>query len=547
MIPRMVLALLLALATPAMRGSVHKMAQPDTRLRMIESLSGARTATDSITLLYNIYDLSSGAAADSAAKQIYRVARANRYDEVALDILRDMAQVHSDNDSILARIQTIAENEFPESNLQKETIIFVKIYRTYLETAYTPEKELKEKIRQIISRYGGSYSTDPYERLMQQFLQCIFISHETQGTLLNQYINALERQLRNIPRQSDKLTARLYRQKAYSYTVNSDYNRAVEADRKLLELYDKIERVNAAQGRPYRNLDRFRLGSLTRMLSNYPALNVGEADSIYLAINNIKAKNPSLQSDGKTDQAKIFVDMAHGNYAATLEPLRALAATELDHIERRHLLKQLMIAAENCGREDVLLEASASYARQIEAYIDSKMSECLRELQIIFDVDRLRTDSVASELQIQNEVGHRRTLMLKIMVALAMTSAALLVTFIILYRRFRRLSEHLKTANKRLITQHEELHARSEELRAAIAEATYAEQQKASFIRYISSTLLLPLHSLMEYSQKLIDSSRGDAKPFLQRFGEVVRENSEQLQNFAARLLRLSRQDHDTD
>ncbi|MDE6462432.1 MAG: hypothetical protein K2L32_06620 [Muribaculaceae bacterium] len=547
MIPRMVLALLLALATPAMRGSVHKMAQPDTRLRMIESLPGARTATDSITLLYNIYDLSSGAAADSAAKQIYRVARANRYDEVALDILRDMAQVHSDNDSILARIQTIAENEFPESNLQKETIIFVKIYRTYLETAYTPEKKLKEKIRQIISRYGGSYSTDPYERLMQQFLQCIFISHETQGTLLNQYINALERQLRNIPRQSDKLTARLYRQKAYSYTVNSDYNRAVEADRKLLELYDKIERVNAAQGRPYRNLDRFRLGSLTRMLSNYPALNVGEADSIYLAINHIKAKNPSLQSDRKTDQAKIFVDMAHGNYAAALEPLRALAATELDHIERRHLLKQLMIAAENCGREDVLLEASASYARQIEAYIDSKMSECLRELQIIFDVDRLRTDSVASELQIQNEVGHRRTLMLKIMVALAMTSAALLVTFIILYRRFRRLSEHLKTANKRLITQHEELHSRSEELRAAIAEATYAEQQKASFIRYISSTLLLPLHSLMEYSQKLIDSSRGDAKPFLQRFGEVVRENSEQLQNFAARLLRLSRQDHDTD
>ncbi|MDE6315625.1 MAG: hypothetical protein K2L71_04080 [Muribaculaceae bacterium] len=310
MIPRMALALIMALATLAMHASVHKMAQPDTRLRMIESLAGARTATDSITLLYNIYDLSYGAAADSAASQIYRIARANRYDEVALDILRDMAQVHSDNDTILDRIQTILEKEFPESNMQKETIIFVKIYRAYLETAYTPEKELKEKVRQIINRYDGAYSTDPYERLMQHFLQCIFISHETQGTLLNRYISALERQLRNIPRQSDKLTARLYRQKAYSYTVNSDYNRAVESDRKLLELYDKIERVNAAQGRPYRNLDRFRLGSLTRMLSNYPALSVGEADSIYLAINHIKAENPSLQPDGKTDQAKIFVDMA---------------------------------------------------------------------------------------------------------------------------------------------------------------------------------------------------------------------------------------------
>lgn len=534
----------IAMAAPApLRASIHRMAQDDTRERMVQALPEAGTATDSIKLLYNIYDLSSGPDADSVAAAIYRVARANKYDEVALDILRDMAQVHPDNDSVLGRLQHIIETQFKPSNLQKETLIFVKIYRAYLETAYTPEKELKEKVAQIINRYGAEFSTDPYERLMQQFLQCIFISHETQGELLNQYVDALERQLRNIPRQSDKLNARLYRQKAYSYSINSDHKKAVEADLKLLKLYDKIERVNAAEGRPYRSLDKFRHNSLSRMLTNYPALTIDQVDSICNEISELEAAIPGLQRTDGINEARIFSDLAHGNYAAALEPLRRLVAKESDHIERRQLLKQLMIAAEGCGRRDVLLEASTAYARQMEAYIDSKLSECFRELQIIFDVDKLRTDSVANELQIQTEEGRRRSLMLRVTMLLGAAAGVLLIIFALLYRRFRRMSAHLEQANQRLMARHDELHARTDELRQAIEEATLAEQQKASFIRYISSTLLLPLRSLMEYSQKLIDSSRADAKPFLERFGEVMRENSEQLRRFATRLLSLSRSD----
>lgn len=542
---KIIATLILLIAAMPMTAAVRKIAQPDTRLKLEKALSSAHTATDSIALLYNIYDLSKGNEADSAAARIYRVARANGYDEMAIDILRDIAQIHSDNDSILTRIQHTLQNEFTESNLQKETVIFVKLYRTYLATTYATEKELKEKITEVIDEYDGKFSDDPYERLLQQFLMCIFISHETKSTLLNQYIDALERQMRNIPRQSDKLNARLYSQKAYSYTVNSDYRQAVEADRKLIELYDKVERINAAQGRPYRNLDRFRHSSFTRMLSNYQALSTSEVDSIYRLIKHIEAANPEIRSKNGIDETGIFVNMAHGNYAAAIEPLRRLTETKLDHNERRYLLKMLMYAAEQCGRRDVLIEAATAYSKLTENYIDSRLSECLRQLQTIFYVDRLRGDSIANELKAQTEIGRRRTLIIEITVAMAILSIIVVLVFARLYIRFRRLSKRLEVVNRHLTARHDELHARTDELRAAIAEATRAEQRKASFIRYISSTLLLPLHSLMEYSQKLIDSSRGDAKPFLQRFGEVMRENSERLRNLATRLLHLSR--HDTD
>lgn len=523
---------------------VHMQPGPETRGELLLKLSQCTTAADSIEQLYNLYDISSDSRADSLGSIIYRLARRHGFDTDALDLLRDMAQRHESDKPMLHDILDELHT-FAPSDLQKETSIFVHIYLAYIEMATTPEKELKNKIAGVINYYDAKYSTDVYERLLQQFLQCIFISQETQGELLNQYLDMLERLLLEMPHQSDKLTARLYRQKAYSYTVNSDHRRAVEADRKLLELYDRTERMNAMQGRPYRNLDHMRYNSLSRMLRNYRALTTDEADSIYCQIQELADYNPAIGEMLAADPLPyIFHNMAHANYAAAMGPLQQQAFTTDDHIDRRLLLRALMVAAKATGNDDVLLRASTAYAGAMKAYLDSKLSETLRELQIISEVDNLMSDSTATELSYQMQLSRRNTVVIRIVTWLGGILVLLLVIFAVLYRRYHSLSRELAQSNAKLMRHHRELTDRADELRTAIDEAHVAEQNKVSFIKYISSTMLLPLRSMMEYSQLIINSADSDSKPFLQRFGEVMRENYEALNRIARRLHYLS---HDSD
>lgn len=517
---------------------------PDARESMIKSLASATTPLDSITLLYNIYDLciDNAEEADSVGGLIYDFAKRMGYEDVALDILRDLAQIHFEDIRMLMLIEFILNSEFEPSDMQKETLIFVKIYKAYLEMSYTSEKEMKDKIVRIINNYGATYSSDPYERLMQQFLQCIFIGHETQGELLTQYLDVLERLLQNLPRQSDKLMARLYKQKAYSYTINSDPKRAVEADKKLLALYDHTEDVNHRQGRPYRSMDHFRHNSIARMLSNYSALTLEEVDSLAQRMAEIEAARPSLaDKKHRVPDYRAYQLMAHGQYAEAVDPLKALVADETDHIERRMLLKQLIIAAEHSGRKAELLEASKAYAKSMEDYLDSKLSECFRELQIIFNVDQLEADSANTELKIQQQIGRRHSLRLRGLLIAAGVLSLLLLLFIALYNRYRTISGHLAETNASLAARHDELQKRTDELTRTIEEAHQAEQQKDAFIQYISSTISLPLRSMMEYATKIIDDPVNREKPFLKRFANVIRENYQALEKISARLTKLSK------
>lgn len=520
---------------------IHLLPGTHTADSLNACLAKAPTGADSINVLYNLYDIAPAAHADSIAAKIYKIARANGNDDVALDIIRDIAQRHTSDQKILLNLLHTLETRFPRSDLQQETIIYVKIYLAYLDTRLSPEKELKDKIVNVIDHYNARYSSDPYERLMQQFLQCIFISHETQGELLNQYLDVLERLLRAMPNQSIRLIARLYRQKAYSYTVNNDPVQAVAADRILLELYDKTERSAAAQGRPFRSLDNLRYSSLGRMLRNYPALAPNEADTIYSQMQSILADNPELAAHYKENlQAPIFLHMARREYDQALSLLKAYVPEVRDHIVRRQLLREMMTAAEATSDQVALMEASTAYSRSLEDYLNSKLSECFRELEIIYDVDNLQNQANADELAFRRQQGERQSLILKLVLVIGIILLILTLVFITLFSRSRTLSRRLTASNQRLRANHDELMRRTAELQEAIDEARLAESQKETFIKYIASTMLLPLRSMMLYSQKIIRSTNGEERSFLERFGEIIRDNTEALQRVATRLQHLS-------
>lgn len=521
--------------------SVHRHPGPHTADSLNLCLRDAPTAADSINVLYNLYDIAPTAAADSIATTIYRMARRNGNDDVALDILRDIAQRHTTDRKTLINILQILQHKFEHSDLQQETIIYVKIYLAYIDARLSNEKELKEKIAAVINHYDARFSSDPYERLMQQFLQCIFISYETQGELLNQYLDVLERLLRAMPNQSIRLISRLYRQKAYSYTVNGEPELAVAADRVLLDLYDRTEQIAIAQGRPFRSLDNLRYGSLERMLRNYAALSPAEADTIYARMADILADNPELAARNKNNpQPLIFLHMARGEYAQAMPLLKAHLPNVRDRIMRGQLLREMMTAAESNHSAADYMEASTAYARYLEDLLDSKLSECFRELQIIYDVDNLQNQANASELTFRRHQGERQSLIIKMVWAIGFILLVIIFVFLSLYHRSRTLSRRLSASNRQLRANHDELARRTAELQEAIEEAQVAETQKEAFVKYIASTILLPLRSMMLYSQKIIRSTAGEERSFLERFGEIIRDNYESLQRVATRLQRLS-------
>ncbi|MDE7388588.1 MAG: hypothetical protein K2M97_04975 [Muribaculaceae bacterium] len=540
-----VMALMLPTAAQAAGYSrMHQTPEPDTKEKMQARLAEVKLPSDSIEVLFNIYDLSSESEADSVGRIIYNTAVAHGYHADALDIIRDIAQRHEEDSTVLVMLRDELKR-FPPSDLQKETLVFVKIYLSYVQMGLTPETELKEKVVRFINRYDSNLE-DPYERLMQQFRQCIFISQETQGELLTQYLERLEHQLQSMPTQSDKLTARLYRQKAYSYTINDEPRLAVEADRKLMEIYDRSEQTSALQGRPYRNMDYMRYNSLRRMLRNYRALTPDEADSIYTQIEHLAAENPSIARQlQKNPRPRAYMNMAKGNYEEAIMPLYKLSikGDVEDHMDQRQMLKALITAAQATGHKQILLEASIEYAKQMQTYMDSKLSEIIRELQIIYDVEDLQNDSVATELAYQMSVGERHSTIINIVIWIAVGLLVILAVLYMLLRRYHTLSHKLSDSNARLLKRHQELVEGTNELRAAIDEARKAENDKSVFIRYISSTLLLPLQSMMEYSRRIINAAGSDAKPFLNRFSGIMDENSEALRRIADRLRTLSHEE----
>lgn len=429
-------------------------AQTDTKQTQIDTLrqklATAATPADSLKILYDIFDLSQRKEYPTLAKEMYAVATRAGDISAQLDIARQVTAVLR-NDKDYAVLED-AVKKMPESDEQKETLLFVRMKRVSYLSGYLPEAERQKEITKFINDYGARKNYDKYEKVLGLFTLIEYLRNDAvSGDMLKKYIdnlydiaNSEEFKLYAIPNI-------ICAESANAYTAAENFPKALQADRKLLDIISGLEKKYASQGRAYRNYDISRFVCYRRMLRNYEALAPGEADALYGKILKLARTNSEVSKDLETNpMTGAFHLMATGDYEGAIPKLKEVYAKSNSVTLQKRALELLVKAAEQTGDDATRLEALTQYNTILEEYAKLNAAERYREMQVRYDIKELQERNTKLELEASAHAADSTRRMMGFVIAAFLILALAFALTIFYWTKFSRNSTKLALITDRL-------------------------------------------------------------------------------------------------
>ncbi len=511
-----------------------------------EQLAASRSASDSIIILENIYDLAvhfRPSKADSIAEVIYMTAKRSKNYSTALDMLRQRTNLNLRNDSVL-RLMKERVKTFPKSVDRYCTETFIGIMLNSYNIRKLDEEERRERFGKEVKQYIMTPPGSVYERIVLLHSVCANLARETKGELLVNYIDKLGHLIDSVPDPNHVLHNTFYVQAAIDYTLAGHGSKALAADRKLLQIIDSLEFSYINKGRPYRYYDANRYISYARMLGNWPDLSQAEIEeyykkAIHIRDNDIRARN-SYKDSPRPD---IYYAMAHKDYATVMRLVPECIDKPQNKPYRRRFLKYLLESARALGDKATALEVSGEYIALLEQDLSQRVQERYKELQIIYDVNEMKAQYKA--LRSEKQMGEYKSQRVLLLISLAF--AVVLLTFAVilvcLYRKARTLARTLSKANDALRQESHNLRESQAELTKARDRAEKSSSFKSDFIKSLSRDVAIPLRAISEYSHLIVDCTDSTGKPYLERYADLIDQNCRLVNTIAADVLQLSNMD----
>lgn len=413
-------------ATPDKKAIIEKLRQ---------ELAKTDTHKDSIRILYDIFDLSNRKDYMSICRELDQVAAHGGDIMVRLDMARQMANVNS-KDSIFAQIESNLKS-IPDSKEKKETELFVRLRRLSASARNISEKERQERIASTIVHEDKKL--DKYGKIERLFTICEYLSVFAKGELLVGYLDDLGLMIQESGIDNYSLKNIYHTECANIYSVTGNHEKAINSDRLLLREINNLEKSYKAQGRKYRNLDVNRFIIYRRMLSNYEALSLDEANELYMKILDLAEKNEDIKSTMEYNRrASAYHAMKNKRYAEAIPYIRRQLSIEDSHILRKRMLEMLVEAASAIGdktNEDIARKELNAINREIST-VAAKQK--YNELQIRYDVSALREENAELELEKKNDqIAATRRIMVFVIVGWV-AFVAILIAFLAFWTRYRR-------------------------------------------------------------------------------------------------------------
>ncbi|MDE7025769.1 MAG: HAMP domain-containing histidine kinase [Paramuribaculum sp.] len=509
-------------------------------------LAGATTAADSLRMMYDIFDLSPRSQQFDKGLEIYNMATRMNSNVARLGILRQMANVTDDNDSLL-NIVLRETLRVPPSDEQRATELFVRMFITKANAAVASEDERQRHLTEIIKKHAELDNDkeinddDLYERLDRINTICTYLAQMSQGELLTSYLDEFGRLIRRLPKRLDAIENMYYIQMATTYAYIGEKQKSIEADKRLVRNFQRMRNSFVREGRSFRNYNVNLYHSYRRILSNYEALSPEEVETYYAECVRLAKLDPDVAAEFNSKQrAQIYYLMATKRYNEAID----LMLEERNRAYRTkhpvHLLRMLMVAAKATDNKKVLLDATLEYVSSLEEYVESRSHERYRELQVMYDVNQLKSanaELVASQTQAMSAY-HRNIL---IVAVVSIVLLLILIAFlVVMYRRAMLLSRHLSETNDRLTSESENLRRTQRDLIAARDRANSADNLKTEFINNMSHEVEAPLSAIVEYSQLIVDTVAEDKKEYLMKFASIVTLSADLLQTIINDVLTIN-------
>lgn len=487
------------------------------------------TAKDSISTLYDIFDLSTGDQRNEAAETLYSIAVRTGDAHTALDILRVMTTMNQGNDSIQNIMLERAQN-FAKSEEQKQTALYIAVRIASEQIPEMNDIERRSHLETLVKRHGLNNNDDTYSRIEYLFNLCAYLYSTEDGSLLDQHLKELRGLINDLPGNPRYLKNFFYTSAVNAYINNGRADKAIEYNRKLMTVIDDMERRYRSEGRRFRNLDFYKYICYRRMLCSYKSLDPTDVDIYYNRVLTLAKQNPEIDQIFKKEPlSTVCYLMAKKRYKDVIPMVKPLIEEGVTNPINSYFIEAYKEAADSTGNMYDQLEALKLYNKMLKTRIRTKAAEHFSELQIRYDIDKLRSENQTLEIERRgNKIARHRTTIIFTTVALVGAVILLLIVFT-LYRKSKRLALDVLETNSTLKTERDTLKAIQTELIEARDKAKNAESIKTDFINNMSHEIKTPLHAIVEYSRLITDCVDADKKKYLTRFADIVSLNTELL------------------
>lgn len=524
-------------------------AYADRRRVLIDSiqaqLANLTTASDSLHSYLNILDLS---AADMGARiettrKICEVA-AHAGDTVAIiESLTYQANAAMGDSVMLKEIRSRLKS-IPPSARRKEAELFVDMLLARNRLKYGSDDDTKE-LPEVMQRSLSTVSEDFYPRLLSLYSACVSLSNHTTGALLEEYIEILVSLVDKMNLPMGSVRNLVYNTAAIIYAGNNNPDKAVEMNKRLLNIVDSLTDSYARQGRIYRTLDRNRYLFYRRMLINFSALTPAEIESYHRAIHLLAKENDDIKADIE-ENPLVHACYLHatGKYAEAIEAFEKAAAVKSNDYFLYAIYSNIYEAAEKSGNKAEQLNALQRLNSLLRNQLENKEEEHYRELKIMYDVNELKARTFESEEE-RRAASSRAN---RIVVFITATAIILLVFFLIILlsrnRKMRKLGDKLKAVADSLRGERNELRSTQNALIEARDMAKGADRAKAEFINNITHEIKTPLLAIAEYSRLIVDCIPEEQRKYLEKYADIIELNSKLVLTLVDDLLDASSLEH---
>lgn len=499
-------------------------------------LEAAATPADSIPLIYDILDLSPEEKRLETVRTLFNVASRADNHPVQLDALRQMAHLGTKRHDIGLVDEAMSHiDQLPDSEDLRQTQTFILASKASARL-YKSDAERSNALRQSLRTFNDlPENADRYERAASLFHIVESIGYESQGELMSEYLDMLDKAITAMPKLPNNfLRSKFNSIAAPAYWHNEEYQKSIKADRSQLLNYNQLLKLYRSNGRFYKHFDANRYVCLRRILRNYEMLSSAEIKDYHNQILEIVKRNPEIAADYQSDPtARLGVLVKAGKYAEALPQAKYLADNARTIHDQRHALRQLVEIADKAGDDDAKADAETRYAEVQKKYTTYRTNELVRELRLRYDVNALRRQLAAAQLS--RERARNLTLFI---IGLCILAVALL--FFSLYLRSRERNRRLRIENEDLRANCRKASELQEALNAAREKYQRAETDKVQLVAYIGHELSTPLNAIIDYSQMLIENVRDDAKEYMRHFATIIDVNARILQEVANDVQELS-------
>lgn len=403
-----------------------------------KQLQTAVSARDSVRILYYLFDLSDRRGQTKLAWDIYHTAGRAENVTAQLDMLRTLGTFYSHNDSIIAKLLKYTD-AIPNDISRSATRTFILNQQISRKSRQPDDTELQRMLLDSIKHSHNLGGDDIYDKisLLYQIIQ--YLGVDADGVLFKECLDRYAELMEALPTSDYPLKNQFYTTAAMIHSrMNGNPTKAIEFDRKLLEIIDQLQQMYRKKKRTFRNYDTNKFISYRRMLSNYQGLTENEIQKYHDSIQALYDRDPDVRKTmDQAGQAYAFYFMATKDYKNAIPALKGvLKNPELSAYHKQKYNSMIIEAARETGDKEAYIEGMENYI------LNSHQIDSLRRVTMSREV-MLRDSILTTPLLYKeptNDSKSNRNLSNKSTTTLTVVSsvlAILLIIYIILYVRLR--------------------------------------------------------------------------------------------------------------